>query len=142
MIRAVVDTSVLVSAFIGDPNAGPGGLVDAWREQRFVLVVSPRLLAELGDVLARPKLERWAGDGRGQAYVDGFAARSEEHADPDRSSSLGVRDPNDDYLVALMRASGADVLVSVDRDLLDAQLADITVLDPARFLARLSGKQT
>lgn len=141
MIRAVVDTSVLVSALIGDPDAGPGQLVDAWREQRFVLVVSPNLLAELTEVLARPKLERWAGDGRGQAYVEAFAARSEEHVDPPRSSSEGVRDPDDDYLVDLTSASGAEILVSLDRDLLDAQLSDVTVLDPAMFLARLVDEQ-
>jgi hypothetical protein len=69
MTRAVVDTSVLVSALIGDPDAGAGRLVDAWREQRFVLVVSPKLLAELREVLARPKLERWAGEGRGSVRV-------------------------------------------------------------------------
>jgi putative PIN family toxin of toxin-antitoxin system len=138
--RAVVDTSVLVSAFVGDPAAGPARLVDAWREQQFVLVVSPRLLAELAEVLARPKLMRWSADGRGQAYADGFAARSEQH--PDQASSPSeVRDSDDDYLVALMRNSGADVLVSLDRDLLDAQLADITVLDPAKFLDRLSETQ-
>lgn len=83
MTRAVVDTSVLVSALIGDPDAGPGRLVDAWREQRFVLVVSPNLLAELREVLARPKLERWAGEGRGQAYVETYhpAAVSVERED-------------------------------------------------------------
>jgi predicted nucleic acid-binding protein len=48
-----------------------------------------------------------------------------------------VRDPDDDYLVALMRATQADVLVSLDRDLLDAQLDDITVVDPAVFVGRL-----
>ena len=74
---------------------------------------------------------------QGQAYVEAFAARSEEHVDPPRSSLEGVRDPDDDYLVDLTRASGAEVLVSLDRDLLDAQLADVTVLDPAKFLARL-----
>jgi uncharacterized protein len=136
--RAVVDTSVLVSAFIGDPDAGPGRLVDAWREQRFALVLSPNLLAELSEVLARPKLERWGREGRGQAYVDAFAARSEQYADPPRSSSTGVRDPDDDYLVELMRVSGADMLVSLDRDLLDAEIPDIAVLDPATFVARLA----
>jgi putative PIN family toxin of toxin-antitoxin system len=139
--RAIVDTSVLVSAFIGDPAAGSGRLVDAWRDQRFVLVVSPRLLAELGEVLTRPKLERWSTDGRGQAYVDGFAAQSEEHPDPPPSSVSEVRDPGDDYLIALMRGSGADILVSLDRDLLDAQLVDITVLDPAKFLDLLGEDQ-
>jgi uncharacterized protein len=137
VIRAVVDTSVLVSAFVGDPMAGPGRLVEAWREQRFVLVASPGLFAELDDVLARPKLERWAGDGRRQAYVDGFRARCEQHADH-ADPPPAVRDAADDYLVALARSSAADVLVSLDRDLLDAGLPDVTVLDPARFLGRLA----
>ncbi len=137
MIRAVVDTSVLVSAFIGDPTAGPGRLVDAWRDQHFVLVASPGLLAELSDVLARPKLERWGGGGRAQAYVDGFRARCEWHTDA-ATPPPTVRDAADDYLVALMRSSAADALVSLDRDLLDAQLQGIEVLDPATFVARLA----
>jgi putative PIN family toxin of toxin-antitoxin system len=77
VIRAVIDSSIFVSAFIGDPDAGPGRLVEAWRDRRFVLVVSPLLLAELGEVLSRPKFARWAGDGRADAYVAGFGARSE-----------------------------------------------------------------
>jgi hypothetical protein len=34
--RAVVDPSVLVSAFLGNPEAGPGQLITAWRDDRFV----------------------------------------------------------------------------------------------------------
>jgi len=138
VIRAVVDPSVFVSAFIGNPDAGPGRLVDAWRDRRFVLIVSPLLLAELGEVLSRPKFARWAKDGRGDAYVSGFAARSEHQLDPSQPPTPAVRDPDDDYLVALMRATQADVLVSLDRDLLDAQLDDITVVDPAVFIGQLA----
>lgn len=137
MIRAIVDPSVLVSAFIGDPEAGPGRLVEAWRDRRFVLVVSPLLLAELAEVLARPKFARWAADGRGAAYVAGFGARSEHQPDPDGSPSPRVRDPDDDYLIGLMHATQADVLVSLDRDLLDAHLDEVAVIDPAVFFGRL-----
>lgn len=35
-----------------------------------------------------------------------------------------TRDPDDDYLIALARAARADLIVSVDRDLLDADLED------------------
>lgn len=137
MIRAVVDPSVFVSAFIGDPNAGSGRLVDAWRKRRFILVVSPLLLAELREVLSRPKFARWTGEGRGDAYVAGFSARSEHHLDPAQPSSPRVRDPDDDYLVALMHATRADVLVSLDRDLLDAELDGVKVTDPAVFVSSL-----
>ena len=67
---------------IGDPTAGPGKLVEAWRDRRFALVVSPLLLTELDEVLSRPKFARWAGDGRGAAYVAGFDARSEHQPTP------------------------------------------------------------
>jgi putative PIN family toxin of toxin-antitoxin system len=137
VIRAIVDPSVFVSAFIGNPDAGPGRLVDAWRDRRFVLVVSPLLLAELGEVLSRPKFARWAGDGRAEAYVAGFSARSEHQPDPSQPPPQTVRDPKDDYLVALIRATQADVLVSLDRDLLDAQLDGITITDPAVFVGSL-----
>lgn len=137
MIRAVVDPSVLVSAFIGDPKAGPARLVEAWRDRRFVLVVSPLLLGELGEVLLRPKFARWATDGRAAAYVAGFGARSEHYPDLDEPGSPGVRDPDDDYLIALMREAQADVLVSLDRDLLDAKLDGVDIINPAIFADRL-----
>ncbi len=47
-----------------------------------------------------------------------------------------MRDPDDHYLVALSREAQADFLVSVDRDLLDAEL-DLPVVDPAVFVAGL-----
>ena len=87
-------------------------------------------------MLARPKFARWASDGRAEAYVAGLAARSEHHPDRDQPPSV-VRDPEDDYLIALMHASKADLLVSLDNDLLDAQLDDVAVLDPAVFLTRV-----
>ena len=137
MKRAVVDPSVLVSAFVGNPDAGPGQLVAAWRDHRFVMVVSPQLLAELGEVLARPKFERWAGNDRATAYVAAFAAQSERHADPEDDAGGHVRDADDDYLVALARATSVDAIVSLDLDLLDAQLDGIAVTDPLRFLGSL-----
>ena len=122
MIRAVVDPSVFVSAFIGDPNAGSGQLVAAWRDRRFVLVVSPLLLGELEEVLSRPKFARWTSAGRARAFLGALRARSEHRSDPAASSSTTVRDPDDDYLVALYQDAEVDFLVSLDRDLLDATL--------------------
>lgn len=137
MKRAVVDPSVLVSAFLGSPDAGPGQLIAAWRDHRFVMVVSPQLLGELGGVLARPKFERWTGDDRGTAYVAAFAAQSEHRADAEDDAGGHVRDADDDYLVALARSAKVDAIISLDRDLLDAQLDGLVVTDPVRFLASL-----
>ena len=47
-----------------------------------------------------------------------------------------TRDPDDDYLVALARAARG-VLVSGDRHLLEAHVADVEILSPREFPARL-----
>ena len=48
-----------------------------------------------------------------------------------------TRDPNDDYLVRLARAVGADVLVSGDRDLLEANLPDVAIVSPRTLIEQL-----
>jgi hypothetical protein len=82
--------------------------------------------------------ERWASEDRGALYVAGFAARSDHRPDP-IDIPMSVRDPKDDYLVASTRATSADALVSVDRDLLDPSVEDLSICTPAAFLERLDG---
>jgi uncharacterized protein len=136
VIRAVVEPSVLVSALVGSATAGPGRLVDAWQEDRFVLIVSPALIAELSDVLGREKFGRHTAEGRGIAYIQDFAINGDHHPDPSEPARV-VRDPSDDYLVALARAANADALVSVDKDLLDLEVDDLTICSPRAFLDML-----
>ena len=135
MIRAVVDSSVFVSAALGLPSSPPSAVFEAWQDGGFELIVSPKLLDELSGVLRRPKFERYL-DARD---VDELLAQLEAGAtvldDVDPGEPI-TRDPNDDYLVALARASGG-VLVSGDRDLLEADVADVEILNPREFLARL-----
>jgi len=109
--------------------------VAAWRDCRFELIVSPRLINELSEVLARSKFSKWSGDGRGQSYAAAFAAGAMTHDDP--PTVPATRDPDDDHLVALARSAGADVIVSVDHDLLDADLVGLVVLSPADFISHL-----
>jgi putative PIN family toxin of toxin-antitoxin system len=101
-----------------------------------VLVVSPLLLDELTDVLKRPKFGRWSSQGRAHLYIAALRARSELRSEGSSTRPIEVRDPHDHYLVALSQEAEADYLVSLDRDLLDAQL-DLPVVDPAIFMARL-----
>jgi len=113
VIRAVVDTSVLVSAFIGRADAAPAQVVQAARDGRLLVVVSPQLIAELRGVLARPKFTRWAGDGRGDAFAAGLAAIAEHHADES--------DPPQQHATVLSAETGIEVVRPAD---LLARLAD------------------
>jgi putative PIN family toxin of toxin-antitoxin system len=131
-VRVVLDANVLVSAVIS--TAGPPReIVGAWVDGRFELVASPALLDELRDVLARPRFRRWVSTATAAEFVDGLAQDALILDDPPAQPGLSP-DPDDDYLIALARAAGADYLVSGDRHLLDLADAEPPVLTPRRFL--------
>jgi uncharacterized protein len=137
LTRAVLDPNVLVSAFISQRGGSPDLIVRAWREGAFELVVSPQVIAELTDVLAKPKFALQAADGRAEAYLDalaGDAIHIEDPPDPPAASP----DSSDDYLIALARAARADVIVSGDSHL--TQLVDPKppVLTPREFAEQLN----
>lgn len=60
MLRAVLDTNVFVSG--GTISAGaPSQVINHWRNQDFILVVSPQLLSEYEEVLYRPNVMKYTG---------------------------------------------------------------------------------
>lgn len=135
MLRVVLDVDVLVSAAISREGP-PGRALAACLAGAFELVASPKLVAELDDVLAR---RRVAAALRGIDVVV-FRRALLEAAwwidDPPAERRLPA-DPGDDYLVALAVAAGAHLIVTGDRHLLDAELAGAArAIGPAEF-ARL-----
>ena len=136
MTRAVVDSSVLVSALIARRDTPPSQVLRAWARERFELVVSPRLISEVAGVLARPKFERYLRPDEASDFLDMLRSDAVVHPDPAVVERV-TRDPGDDYLVALARAAQA-VLVSSDRDVLEADIGDIEVLSAREFLDRLA----
>jgi len=134
--RAVVDSSVLVSALIARRDTPPSQVLRAWARERFELVVSPRLISEVAGVLARPKFERYLRPDEASDFLDMLRSDAVVHPDPAVVERV-TRDPGDDYLVALARAEQA-VLVSSDRDVLEADIGDIEVLSAREFLDRLA----
>jgi putative PIN family toxin of toxin-antitoxin system len=134
-VRVVLDANVLVSALIS--TAGPPReIVDAWVEERCELIASPTLLDELRDVLARPRFRRWVSLDVAAQFVDGLARDAVLVADPPAQPGL-TPDPDDDYLIALVRAAQIDYVVSGDRHLRDVAEAVPPVLTPREFLALL-----
>jgi uncharacterized protein len=133
LTRAVVDANVLVSAFISPRGGSPDRVVRAWREGAFELVVSAQLIAELSDVLARPKFAVQAAEGRAEAYVAALAGDAVTVEDPSDPPAVSP-DPGDDNLIALARAGHADVIVSGDTHLLDLVDLEPRVLTPRQFV--------
>ena len=57
MLKAVLDTNVIVSGIISERGI-PFQLLEAWRERKWDLLISPRILQELQRVLSFPKIAR------------------------------------------------------------------------------------
>lgn len=135
-LRVVFDPGVLVAGFISTGGA-TSQLVSDLGTGRFLLVVSPRLLAELHGVLLRDKFRSYATPAEVDAYIAQLRARAELVPDPPEVPQVS-RDPDDDYLVALARAASADALISGDKDLTGLQLPDLAILSPRKFVGTLS----
>lgn len=115
MLRVVIDPGVLISARLSGQGA-PAELIRRWLAGEVDIIVSPQLLDEVGDVLARPKFRRWLTVTETDAYL-AFLREHATLADDPPPEAGHTPDPDDDYLVALARSALADVLVSGDGDL-------------------------
>lgn len=141
MKRLVVDASTLVSGVASRPGGGPPWLIlAALLDFDFEAVVCPRLIGEFRDALTNDYFrERFDPDDLAE-IVASVEEAAIKYDDPQEIEAL-LRDPDDDYLVALARESGAEGIVTGDHDLLDHQDLRPHAVDAraACKLLRLSG---
>ncbi len=132
-MRVVLDANVWVSAAI---QAGPSHrIVQRWLagSADFEVILCPRLIGEVGDVLTlRPRMRKWIDLDVAERYVDTLRVLGDVFPDPTVVESA-TRDVDDDYLVALARGHGADYIVTGDKDLLEWPEQRPPVITPAAF---------
>ena len=73
-------------------------------------VTSPKLPANVGAVLGRPRLRRYLSTYEATRYVDDLAALTVQLGDPAERHAAVFRDPREDYLVALAQSSNAEAV--------------------------------
>lgn len=136
MIAAVLDTNVLVSGFLSGVST-PGVLVQAWRADRFRLVTSLAILAEVERTLQKPYFrERMSDDRVRRASVllrtDSFLVLNVEPL-------AGVAThPEDDAILTTAISGSADYLVTGDRQVQGSgSVRGISIVSPAMFRAIL-----
>jgi putative PIN family toxin of toxin-antitoxin system len=91
------------------------------RTGELTLFVTPEVLAEIGEVLRRPKLLRKLSaltPEAVEAFLHDVASRTVMVADVPKAFTL-ERDPKDEPYINLALASAAQYLVTWDKDLLD-----------------------
>jgi len=143
-VKVVVDTNVWVSSLITSSKTA-GEIVEAWRNERFKLVISQQQLTEIAEVLHRDKfLISYRFDIKAVADIlDSIAANA------DRVTLKGniriCRDPDDNIILETAVRGKAKYLISGDKDITDdkevmSYLAHhgVSVISPSTFLALIN----
>ena len=131
MSRLVLDASVLLAALAGRPQAPPALLLTGAHNGDFEAVACATLITEVRHGLRKPYFRNRLTEPEGREAVDAYADLALMLADPVDPEPV-LRDPADDYLVALALTAGAQAIVTGDRDLLDHQNLNPPAIDPRR----------
>jgi putative PIN family toxin of toxin-antitoxin system len=118
LTRLVVDASALVSGIIGAEDRPPALLLDALFDRAFEPVICPRVLVEVRTTLSRPYFQRRITPEELDRTLRSLARACVQLRDPSDPPAV-LRDPDDDYLVALALTARARGIVTGDKDLLD-----------------------
>ncbi len=139
-MRTVVDTNVLLSALFW--RGSPHTLLEQVRAGILTLISSPALLAELAEVMNRPKFQAiLARSNTDPEQTLGGLRRLAEIVDPPPLPAQVSRDPSDDEVLALAIASQADLIITGDADLLTlGSHGGIPIIDPAEAVIRIGGE--
>lgn len=136
-MRVVADTNTVVSGLLWHGN--PRRVLEAARDGALQLYTSAALLAELEEVLQRPKFaQRLSLAGvASHTLVLGYAALA-WLIDPAVIEPVIIADPDDDAVLACANAARAEAIVSGDNHLLDLkQYEGIPVFTAAQLLAKI-----
>lgn len=140
MIRAVLDTNLLVSYLLTHRPPIAALIDEHLAQEHFVLVTAATLLQELDRVLRYPRLQRYYSEASRTRYVALIAALSELVELPESVPPI-CRDPDDDWVIACAVVGKANCIVSGNGDLLALErVGEIPILSAAQFLAMLEAR--
>jgi uncharacterized protein len=140
-VRAVLDTNVLLSGLLWRGN--PHALLERVRDGTLTLISSPALLAELAEVIERPKFDAIltrSNTSRERSLTE-IQTLATVIAPPPLPQPV-CRDLDDDAVLALAAAAQVDFIVSGDDDLLSLQaFQHIPILTPTEALRRIEAEK-
>ncbi len=118
MSRYVLDANIVLAAFAGRPGAPPALLLAGVHNGDLEAVACPLLIDEVRGNLAKPYFRALLSELEAQEAVEAYSDLVVMLADPMDVEPV-LRDSEDDYLVAIARASSAQAIITGDKDLLD-----------------------
>jgi putative PIN family toxin of toxin-antitoxin system len=135
MIRAVVDTNVLVSGFLS-ASGPPGRIVDWLRAGTVIAVLDDRIFAEYADVLARPAFRLSPAD------VEDVLAAIRSHAvwaDVGPQDQVTLPDPDDAAFAECALVEAVPLVTGNQRHFPKPACRGLRIMAPAEFV-RFAGR--
>lgn len=134
-MRVVLDTNVLISAFISRTGA-PAQIFALWRNGEIEILVSPESLAELQRVLTYPRVQRYLQYTPEQIERFLTLLQSAEMVESAEDVVVVDDDPDDNKFFAIAVAAQAQYIISGDKAhvLPVGQYQGIQVVTPGTFL--------
>jgi len=138
LIRAVVDTNILISGVI-KPEGATGEILRRLRDGEFALLYTEPLLVELAEGINRPRIrQKYSLGSEDIETVLALILLRGEPIDPTRRVEI-CRDPKDNMILEAAAAGQADMITSGDFDLLSLrEFEGMPIISPAEFLQRLA----
>ena len=137
MIRAVLDTNVVVSALLF--SGPPSQLVSAWQSGRLQPVLSAQILDEYIRELAYPKFKLTSAEIRG--LIEETLLPFIETIRTSPSAIPKLRDPDDAKFIVCAVTASVRWLVSGDDDLLSLhRIKSVEIVSVTAFLQHLKRK--
>jgi len=129
-LKVIIDSNVLVSILKGSEKLLPIYL--AFRNEKFLLVVTPELIKELADVLYRPKL---GIDSKDIKALFRIIKEKALYVTPKFRLLDVCRDPKDEFILCAALEAKTDIIVTGDKDLLALKtFRNIPIITPRKFI--------
>ncbi len=141
MVRAVLDTNILVSGAI-TRGGHEARVLKAWTDGQFLPVLSPPILEEMRRVLLSEKVRRHRF--LSEEQIEELLALLEATAltVPGNQRVRTCRDPSDDKFLAAALEAKAHFIVSGDQDLTNLNVYQgVRIVTPRQFLEILRATQ-
>lgn len=136
MTAAVVDVNVLISAVVG-PLGFSRQVLAAWQEEKITLLTAQGILTELDEKLRLPRIRKSLPnpEENHRWILQLLQTQAQMILVPPAECLPVTGDPEDDYVLATVRLSKAEYLVTGDRGLLSPrEYAGAKIVSPKEFV--------